>query len=167
MIVIRLAVALLVLVALALVAVRAEAPPAEAAPGRYTFKEVPDGVLRLDTGSGQVSLCGRRHGAWTCETIADDRAALEAEIGRLQGETGALRRELLAHGLRLPDGVRGDAPGGKAQGENPALPSDADLDRVMTFVGKLWHRFLDMMQNMQKSLESGHDSNRTSIRTGA
>src|SRR5262245_17725447 len=38
------------------------APDAEN--GRYTFNRVDDGYLRLDTRTGQVSICSRRAAGW-------------------------------------------------------------------------------------------------------
>ena len=52
---------------------------------------VADGFLRLDTQSGQVSLCTITAGQAQCRASADERAALEAEIDRLAKENAALR----------------------------------------------------------------------------
>ena len=54
--------------------------------GRYTMSPVPDGLLRLDTRTGAVSIC-RSKGGWTCRVVPDERAALDLEIGRLQTES--------------------------------------------------------------------------------
>ena len=40
----------------------------------------------------------------------DERTALESEIGRLQSENAALKKELLARGLALPGGVKDEVP---------------------------------------------------------
>ena len=32
--------------------------------GRYTFNQVADGMLRLDTRTGQVSLCAKKDTGW-------------------------------------------------------------------------------------------------------
>jgi hypothetical protein len=58
--------------------------------GRYTFNPVTDGVLRLDTRTGQVSLCSRNDLDWACRVVPDERPALETEIARLQGENATL-----------------------------------------------------------------------------
>src|SRR5438067_13942963 len=71
--------------------------------GRYSFSAVADGVLRLDTRTGQVSQCIRSDAGWTCKVVPDERAALETEIVRLQGETAMLKKELLARGLPVPN----------------------------------------------------------------
>jgi len=82
---------------------------------RYTFNRVDDGYLRLDGRTGQVSICARRPVGWTCEAVPDERAALEAEIARLQGENTAVKKELLARNLPLPGTV------GRAGGASPAI----------------------------------------------
>jgi hypothetical protein len=48
--------------------------------GRYTFSPVADGVLRLDTRTGQVSQCSRSDAGWVCKALPDERSALEGEI---------------------------------------------------------------------------------------
>src|SRR5262249_14603983 len=77
-------------------AVLAQSTVPESADSRYTFNRIDDGYLRLDGRTGQVSICARRPVGWTCEAVPDERAALEAEIARLQGENIAVKKELLA-----------------------------------------------------------------------
>ena len=67
--------------------------------GRYSFNRVDDGYLRLDQQTGQVSLCNRRSVGWACYPLPDERAALEEEIGRLQKDNAALKKEMLARGM--------------------------------------------------------------------
>src|SRR5262249_60618368 len=67
--------------------------------GRYSFNPVADGVLRLDTRTGQVSQCSRSDVGWACKVGPDERSALETEIARLQGGKPSLEQELLARGL--------------------------------------------------------------------
>src|SRR5262249_40726559 len=131
----RLAVApiALVLVAAALPTGAQESRP-DGENGRYAFNTVSDGVLRLDTRTGQVSKCSNASTGWACQAVPDDRKALENEIGRLQDENARLKKEFASRGLKLPDGVR-DAPvAGRDRDGELKLPSDAELDRVMTFL---------------------------------
>ena len=138
---------------------RAQPAAPDSENGRFVFNTVPDGLLRLDTRSGQVSLCGKRGAGWSCQVVPDERTAFETEISRLQNENGALKKELVTRGIPLPGGSRLDAPVASADpgaGANaPALklPSDADVDRVMSFVEKLWRRFVDMVGTVQRDME--------------
>src|SRR5260370_22592862 len=53
--------------------------------GRYALSPITDGVIRLDTRTGAVSTCTNTGMGWACYTVPDERAALDTEIGRLQG----------------------------------------------------------------------------------
>ena len=125
----------------------AQTPP-DSENGRYTFSAVPDGMLRLDTRTGAVSLCARKDVSWACTAVPDERQALESEIARLQRENGALKKDMLARGLPLPGGVA-SAPSAEKQRElnlKVPLPSDAEIDRVMSAFEKMWRRLIDMVQ---------------------
>jgi hypothetical protein len=119
--------------------------------GRYSFNPVADGVLRLDTRTGQVSQCSRNDAGWACKVVPDERSALETEIARLQGENATLKKELLVRGLPVP-GVPGPSS------EKPAepklkLPSDAEVEKVISFLEKFWRRLIEMGRNVQKDIE--------------
>jgi hypothetical protein len=139
------AVAILVLAALATPSM-AQTPDSEN--GRYSFKDIDSGVLRLDGRTGQVSLCAKRASGWACEAVPDERAALETEIARLQRELGTLKKDMLARGLPLPGGVATLPPPDRQRELNlrVPLPSDAELDRAMTALEKVWKRLIDMVQ---------------------
>src|SRR5215831_15112393 len=131
--------------------------------GRFTFKDVPDGILRLDGRTGHVSLCSKVS-EWACRSLADDRTALENEIGRLLDENATLRKQLEEARRApvppetVPPAAAKPTPPAAApapkQGERELnLPSDADLNRMMAFLEKMWRRLLDMAQRSQRELE--------------
>jgi hypothetical protein len=124
----------------------AETTPAESDDARFTFNRTEDGYLRLDGRTGQVSICSRRPVGWSCQTVPDERAALEAEIARLQGESAVLKKELMARNLPLPGAVK---PEPRLQ-----LPSDADLNKVVNFMEKVWRRLVEMIVTLQKDMRN-------------
>jgi hypothetical protein len=119
---------------------------------RYTFNRVDEGYLRLDGRTGQVSICAQRPAGWACQAVPDERAALEAEIARLQAENAAVKKELIARNLPLPGTVKPDAPAANPDEPRLQLPNDADLNRVMNFVEKVWRRLLDMIATVHKDV---------------
>jgi hypothetical protein len=130
--------------------------------GRYTLSPVPDGVIRLDTRTGAVSTCNNNGTGWACYAVPDERAALDAEIGRLQAENEKLKTELAAgeptvggkidEPLPKTDSLKKPDPK-VAEGERKIeipLPSDRDMDRVMSFLEQAWRRLVEMANRMQK-----------------
>jgi hypothetical protein len=128
----------------------------DTAGGRYMFSKQPGGLLRLDTQTGEVSLCSQKAVGWACEAAPEDRAALENEIVRLRTENATLKKDILARGLPLPAGVM---PEPLAQNDEPQngvsslhLPSDADIDRMAAFMDRVWHRFVDAVERAQQQV---------------
>jgi hypothetical protein len=119
--------------------------------GRYSSYSLADGVVRLDTRTGQMSQCSRSDVGWTCTTIPDERAALEAEIVRLQDENAKLKKELLARGLPVP-GVSSPSVA-KPEGWELKLPSDAEFDKIFSFFEKIWRRLIEMARTVQNDAE--------------
>jgi hypothetical protein len=119
--------------------------------GRYVFSKQASGLLRLDTQSGVVSLCSEQPVGWTCQAVPEDRSLFESEIARLQNENATLKKIILAHGLSLPPGAAPEAPAAQ-NGPSLRLPRDADIDRAIAFVGKVWQRFIDAVTRAEKQI---------------
>jgi hypothetical protein len=139
--------------------------------GRYALSPIADGVIRLDTRTGTVSTCTNTGTGWACYAVPDERAALDAEIGRLQGENERSKAEL--EKLRAELATREPTVSGKideplpktdslkkaepkvAEGERKIeipLPSDRDMDRVMSFLEQAWRRLIEMANRVQKDV---------------
>ena len=132
--------------------------------GRYSLAPVADGVLRLDSRTGAVSTCTNNGTGWACYAVPDERAALDAEIGRLQADNEKLKAELAAREptvagkidepLPKTDSLKKAEPkaaDGERKIEIP-LPSDRDMDRVMSFLEQAWRRLVEMANRMQKDV---------------
>jgi hypothetical protein len=131
--------------------------------GRYTLSPVADGVIRLDTRTGAVSTCTTGIG-WACYAVPDERAALDAEIGRLQADNEKLKAELAAREPTVTGKIDEPLPktdslkkpeSKTAEGERKIeipLPSDRDMDRMMSFLEQAWRRLVEMANRMQKDV---------------
>ena len=139
--------------------------------GRYALSPIADGVIRLDTRTGAVSTCGNTSAGWACYAVPDERAALDAEIGRLQAENERSKTEL--EKLKAELAAREPTVSGKIEEPLPKtdslkkaepkaaeggrkieipLPSDRDMDRVMSFLEQAWRRLVEMASRMQKDI---------------
>lgn len=131
--------------------------------GRYSMTPIPEGVLRLDTRTGTMSTCTKNGAGWACYALPDERAALDTEIGRLQAEVEKLKGQLAAgptvsgkidEPLPKSDPLKKAEPKA-AEGERKIeipLPSDQDVDRVMSFLERAWRRLIDMANRVQKDV---------------
>jgi hypothetical protein len=139
--------------------------------GRYALSPIPDGVIRLDTRSGAVSTCSNSGSGWACYVVPDERAAYDAEIGRLQAENEKskaeeerLKAELASRApaaesktdeaLPKSDSLKKAEPKA-AESERKIeipLPSDRDMDRVMSFLEQAWRRLVEMANRVQKDV---------------
>jgi hypothetical protein len=132
--------------------------------GRYALSPVPDGVVRLDSRTGAVSTCSNSGAGWACYEVPDERAALDAEIGRLVADNEKLKAELAAReptvtgkieeALPKTDSLKKPEPKA-AEGERKIeipLPSDRDMDRMMSFLEQAWRRLVAIANRMQKDV---------------
>jgi hypothetical protein len=147
------------------------APMPDSENGRYVLSQVSDGVIRLDTRTGAVSTCNNSGTGWACYAVPDERAAYDAEIGRLQAENEKSKNEI--ERLKTELASRAPAAEGKPDetlpksdslksaepkaADNPRkieipLPSDRDMDRVMSFLEQAWRRLVEMANRMQKDV---------------
>jgi hypothetical protein len=160
-----------IVVALAVTQARAQTAP-DSDGGRYKFSPTPDGgVLRLDTRTGSVSNCAKHDTVgWACYSVPDERDALDAEIGRLQVENTRLKDELKKRDV-TDAGNKSDAPApngnlekknGPDMGKTDAgkgnrlelqLPSDQDIDRMVSFLERAWRRLVDAANRMQRDVQ--------------
>jgi hypothetical protein len=136
-------------------AMAAETPDTEN--GRYTLQPSGDGMLRLDTRTGTLSNCSNSGAGWACYAVPDERAALDAEIGRLQTENAKLKEQMASREQvpgKIEDALpKSDKAPNTADGQRKIeipLPSDQDMDRVMSFLERAWRRLIDMASRVQK-----------------
>ncbi len=124
----------------------------DTAGGRYTLNKVMDGFVRLDTQTGAIEFCSQRTVGWACQAAPEDRATYEREIERLQNENAALKQALLSHGLPLPDDLMPETPVTSNNQITIPLPDNADINRVMTYVGQVWQHFVHAVSKVQKQM---------------
>ena len=136
-------------------------PVPEVENGRYSLAPVADGVIRLDTRTGAVSTCNNSGAGWACYAVPDERAALDAEIGRLQSDNEKLKAQLATREPTVTGKI--DEPMPKTDSLKPAtpkadaerkieipLPSDRDMERVMSFLEQAWRRLVEIANRMQR-----------------
>jgi hypothetical protein len=146
--------------------------------GRYTLSPMSGGFVRLDTRTGVVSHCADKGSGWACYALPEEHVAMDREIGRLQAENEKLKAQLAAREpsvggktqkvLPKTESPRPGEPGAavpKADGSKSAdanrnsieipLPSDRDMDRMMSFVERAWRKLIEMAGRVQRDTSGG------------
>jgi hypothetical protein len=139
---------------------QAQTPPPATEGGRYTFHRMGEAFVRLDSATGQVAECRSSATGWSCQAAPDERLALESEIARLQRENASLKKSMLARGLDLPGGTTAatrpvppatiPAPSDSAP---RGAPSEAEIDRAITYMKNVWKKLVDMMIDLQRDIQ--------------
>jgi hypothetical protein len=106
-------------------------------PGRYVLERTDDGILRMDTVTGEMSVCGEKAGRVVCKLPADERQAVDEQIDELEARIAVLE-------MRLDTLEKG---GG---GEAKALPSDEELDQAFNMMEKFIYRFFDVFKDLDR-----------------
>jgi hypothetical protein len=140
---------------------------------RFAFHRIDGGFLRLDLHTGAIASCNQNPPGWICVPGREERAALDHEIARLQHDNAVLKNALLERGVPLPDEIKAQVPERPItpvepvprprQSVPPTLPKsaepdhasrdDAEIDRVMGVMEKVWRRLVEMMLSIQRDMQ--------------
>jgi hypothetical protein len=105
----------------------------ETSTDRYTLEKSESGFVRLDRQTGAVTLCTEADGTLTCRMAADERAAYDEDLARLEKRVEALEKQI-ADGTAARSGE---------------LPSDAEIDRSIGIMERFMRAFFGLVQEFQ------------------
>lgn len=101
---------------------------------RYALEKSEGGFVRLDRQTGAMALCKEADGALTCRMAADERAAYDADLARLEKRVEALEAKL----------------GSNSALKGSELPSDAEIDRSLSIMERFMRTFFGLVQEFRE-----------------
>lgn len=110
---------------------------------RYRLEKSANGYVRMDTQTGAMSICEERSGQLVCKMAADERAALQDEVDRLQSSVKALDERV----AKLENSL-------SARLESK-LPSEEDFNKTMSYMERFLRGFMDIVKDMDKEYGDG------------
>ena len=116
---------------------------------RYRLEKSETGYVRMDTQSGEMSMCEERAAQLVCRVAADERSAFQADVERLEKKVNSLedRVEKLESSLT-------------ARLEN-SLPSEKDFEKTMSYMERFFRGFMAIVKDFEgensKPAEPGTD----------
>ncbi|SMH38812.1 hypothetical protein [Mesorhizobium australicum] len=113
---------------------------AQEAETRYTLEKTPDGYVRMDNRTGEMSVCTERAGQLVCRLAADERSAWQGEIDRLTRRLDEVEKRLGAlEGSPTPQ---------------TALPSEEQFEQSLTFMERFFRRFIDIVKDLEAETDT-------------
>ncbi|MGF0537492.1 hypothetical protein ACQQ2Q_05810 [Agrobacterium sp. ES01] len=112
-----------------------------AADGRFALERIDNGLVRLDTRTGAMSLCQEKDGNLICRMAADERAAYEEQLDMLEDRVAALEA---------------GKPGANSRrsSANKDLPSDEEVDRSIGIMERFMRSFFGIVKEFEGEKES-------------
>jgi len=146
-------------ISLILVAIFAASASSAAEPDRYRLEKTPDGYVRMDTRTGEMSLCQERWGELVCRMAADERTAMQDELERLQSDIDALEGRLAeVEALELRVAALENSLTSRIE---KTLPTEEDFNRTMSYMERFFRGFMDIVKDLEsensKPTEPGAD----------
>lgn len=94
---------------------------------RFQLERTDEGIVRLDTETGAITVCRQENNELTCRMAPDERAAYEKELGLLEKRVTALEERL-------------------SQTPPDRLPSDAEVDRSLSIMERFMRTFMGIIR---------------------
>jgi uncharacterized small protein (DUF1192 family) len=120
-----------------------------AEPDRYRLEKTPTGYVRMDTRTGEMSICEERWGELVCKMAADERTAVQDEIERLRAELKVLNDRLASVGA-LEDRVA-KLENSLASRIEQSLPTEEDFNRTMGYMERFFRSFMAIVKDFESS----------------
>lgn len=106
------------------------AAPASADSGRYVMEKTGEGYVRMDTATGEMSICTEKSGQLVCKLAADERAAFQDALDRLEDRVARLEERV---------------------DRTLAYPSEQEFEQGLDNMEKFFRRFLGIVEEYDKN----------------
>ena len=119
--------------------------------GRYTMHKTDDGLVRLDTETGAVSLCQKVDQDWQCQPMAG-AASSPGELARLRRKNAELKAEI----KRMEDnlGLNGNRGKSASNKRDFKLPTEQEVDQALNYFERMLRKLQDRLQRLEQRPEA-------------
>lgn len=107
---------------------------------RYSLEKTADGYVRMDTRTGEMSLCTERAGQLVCRIAADERSAWQNELDRVTRRLDEVEKRLGALEASPP--------------VQDALPTEEQFEQSLSFMERFFRRFIDIAKDLDEESSS-------------
>jgi flagellar motility protein MotE (MotC chaperone) len=112
---------------------------ADAAEGnRYTLEKSASGYVRMDTQTGEMTICEERSGQLICKLAADERSAFQSDVDRLHATLAALEARIAALENSLTAKLES------------ALPTEEEFEKTMSYMERFFRGFIGIVKDLDE-----------------
>jgi hypothetical protein len=115
-------------------AVAAAAAEAE----RYRLEKSDNGYVRMDTDTGEMSICEERGGQLVCRIAADERSTHQDQVEQLEAAVEALEDRVTALENSLAARIE------------KSLPTEEDFERTMGYMERFFRSFMGIVKEFEQ-----------------
>lgn len=111
---------------------------------RYRMEKSAAGFVRIDTQTGEMSICEERSGQLVCKLAADERSAFQDDVDRLEARVKTLDERI----VKLENSLT-------AKVEN-ALPTEEEFEKTMGYMERFFRGFIGIVKELEQD-DAGRD----------
>jgi hypothetical protein len=116
---------------------------AQQQPDRYRLEKSGEDFVRMDTRTGEMSVCRQQSGQLVCRLAADERSAFQADIDRLAGQVAALETRV------------GSLEGSLAQRLERSLPTEEEFSKSRSYMERFLRGFMGNVKDIEDDRPAG------------
>jgi hypothetical protein len=133
----------------ALVAVLLALPAAAQDNGRYQLERGEEGFVRLDTVTGDMTLCRETGEGLSCDVTRDDTSDLRRDRDRLRDENRDLRHE--------NERLRAELERYEDFSAEEDLPSEEEMEHIANWFERMMTIMMRTMRNVEDEMDCEND----------
>jgi flagellar motility protein MotE (MotC chaperone) len=105
---------------------------------RYKLEKSGSGWVRMDTQTGEMSICEERAGQLVCKLAADERAAFQEDVDRLLSSIKGLEDRVTALENSLTAKLE------------RTLPTEEEFEKTMSYMERFFRGFIGIVKELDQ-----------------
>ena len=115
---------------------------------RYRLEKSATGYVRMDTQTGEMSICEEKWNQLVCKMAADERTAVQDEIESLQAEVKALEERLAT--VKALEGRVAALENSLAAKIERTLPTEEEFNKTMSYMERFFRGFIGIVKDLEE-----------------
>jgi hypothetical protein len=107
-------------------------------PDRFTLERTPNGYVRMDRQTGEMSICQDNAGQLVCKPATEESSAPQDKIDRLETKLSDIEKRIAT--LERGSIIKPEA----------VLPSEEQFEKSLGYMERFFRRFMDIVRDFER-----------------